>query len=216
MASNGKPDVIGSVSNDAAATIEVGTPYVVEVSIRGTSAMLFHRWSCDSVEAKSKAAKGSAAKKSDDVDSYVYRDLGGVICLPGEYLRQSIVNPQNGAAKYRQDPRSPRKSALDLYKAGVVALTDLAPITRDGAFATEWDYLDRRRVTVQRNGITRERPAFNAGWEAVVQLMVLTPEYVSPMDLHAVLTDAGRLVGVGDFRPTFGRFQIDKYDVGLG
>lgn len=211
---NGHADVLSQVSNDGDLAIEVTKPYVVEVAIEGTAAILFHRWSCDSVEAKSKAAKGSAAKKSDDVESYIWRNELNQICIPGEYLRMSICDPRNGAAKYRQDPRSPRKSALDLYKAGVVALTDLAPIMTPTEVET-WDYLDRRRVTVQRNGVTRERPAFHAGWKATIQLQVLTPEYIAPMALHSVLSDAGRLVGVGDFRPTFGRFAITSYDVGL-
>jgi hypothetical protein len=219
VSANGQADVVESVSNDGAATIGLSVPYQVRVSIEGTAAVLFHRWSCDDVEAKSKAAKGSAGKKIDNVESYIWRDDEGRICLPGEYLRQSMTNQQNGAAKYRQDPRSPRKSALDLYKAAVVALTDLAPIlTPDGKGGfeqrTEWDYLDRRRVTVQRAGITRLRPAFHAGWRATVDLQVLLPEYVAPMDLHSVLSDAGRLVGVGDFRPTFGRFGIMSFDVG--
>lgn len=209
-----KVDVLAPVSNDAAETITLATPYVVNVKVTGTVALLFHRWSCDSVEAKAKAAKGSAAKKTDDVESYVWRTEEGVIGIPGEYFRQSLISPQNGAAKYRQDPRSPRKSALDLYKAGVVSLTDLAPILAPDE-RVEWDYLDRRRVTVNRGGVTRERPAFHAGWRAEVQIMVLTPEYISPNDLHSCLSDAGRLVGVADFRPTFGRFRIDSFDVGL-
>lgn len=211
---NGHAEVLTDLSNDGAAAVEITKPYVVEVTVEGTAALLFHRWSCDDVEAKAKSAKGSAAKKSDNVESYIWRDDQNRICLPGEYLRMSICDPRNGAAKYRQDPRSPRKSALDLYKAGVVALTDLAPILAPDE-RTEWDYLDRRRVTVQRNGITRERPAFHAGWKATIQLQVLTPEYIAPMALHSVLADAGRLVGVGDFRPTFGRFGITGYDVGL-
>jgi hypothetical protein len=31
--------------------------------------------------------------------------------------------------------------------------------------------------------------------------------------LHQVLGDAGRLVGVGDFRPTYGRFAINKWNI---
>lgn len=208
-------DVLDNVSNDAEAVIEISRPYVVEVTIEGTAALLFHRWSCDAVEAKSKAAKGSVAKKTDDVETFVWRDAFNRICMPGEYLRMSVCDPRNGAAKYRQDPRSPRKSALDLYKAGLVSLTDLTPVLTSEGERTTWDYLDRRRVMVQRNGITRERPAFRAGWKASVQLQVLTPEYIDPLQLHSVLNDAGRLVGVGDFRPTFGRFQVTRFDVGL-
>ncbi|MBY0512744.1 MAG: hypothetical protein K2P78_02390, partial [Gemmataceae bacterium] len=68
-------------------------------------------------------------------------------------------------------------------------------------------------VMVQRQGITRSRPAFNAGWRATFLVSVLTPEYVKPSDLLAVLTQAGRLVGVGDFRPTYGRFQVVRFEI---
>ena len=137
-----------------------------------------------------------------------------IICLPGEYLRGSLIDPKNCAAKYLPDPRSPRKSALDLFRAGVLALTDLAPITRaDGSPADTWDYLDRRRVTVQRAGITRERPAFAAGWQATVVMLVATPQYIDPILLRQTLTQAGILVGVGDFRPSFGRFSVTSFEL---
>lgn len=192
------------VSNGGESAIEFSYPYSVAVTVEGSCPILFHRWNCDAVEAKAKAAKGSAAKKNDDIESYVYRNEAGEICLPGEYLRQSIIM----AAKFRQDPRSPRKSAMDLFKAAVISLTDLASLG-----ATEWDFEDRRRVTVQRNGITRIRPAMREGWKATVQLMVNIPEYVSPTLLRSVLDDAGRLVGVGDFRPTYGRFTVSNWEV---
>ncbi len=192
------------VSNGGESAIEFSYPYSVAVTVEGSCPILFHRWNCDAVEAKAKAAKGSAAKKSDDIESYVYRNEAGEICLPGEYLRQSIIM----AAKFRQDPRSPRKSAMDLFKAAVISLTDLASLG-----TTEWDFEDRRRVTVQRNGITRIRPAMREGWKATVQLMVNIPEYVSPTLLRSVLDDAGRLVGVGDFRPTYGRFTVSNWEV---
>lgn len=198
---------IGPVANSAAFIVAQAEPYMVTVEIEGTSALLFHRWQCEAVEAKAKAAKGSAAKKTDDVESYVWRGHDGTIGLPGEYLRGAICGPA-GAAKYRQDPRSPRKSALDLYKAAVVSLTDVASLG-----TTDWDYLDQRRVTVQRQGVTRVRPAFLAGWHATFDLQVLLPEYVSSSDLLDVITKAGQLVGVGDFRPTFGRFQVTNFKV---
>ena len=192
------------VTNGGEATIAAGHPYTVDVTIEGAAPILFHRWNCDAVEAKAKAAKGSTAKKSDDIESYVYRNDAGELCLPGEYLRQAII----AAAKFRQDPRSPRKSAMDLFKASVISLTDLASLG-----VTEWDYEDRRRVTVQRNGITRIRPALKEGWTATIRLMVNIPEYVDTFLLRSVLDDAGRLVGVGDFRPTFGRFTVARWDL---
>jgi hypothetical protein len=186
---------INDATNGGAVAIETGIPYIAIVAIEGSSDMLFHRWNSDSVDAKAAAAKGSKAKKTDDIESYVYRNHDGMLCLPGEYLRMALI----GAAKFRQDPRSPRKSAMDLYKAGVIALTNLASLgTKD------WDYEDRRRVVVQRNGINRTRPAMRAGWRAEFEIQVNLPEYIAPQ---------GRLIGVGDFRPTFGRFNVVKFEV---
>jgi len=173
---------------------------------------LFHRWNVEGIDAKGKAAKGSAAKKSDNVESYVYRNDDNLICLPGEYVRQSMIH----AAKYRQDPRSPRKSAMDLYKAGIVSLTMLAPVLTSKGIATSaedepsWDYEHRGRVVVQRAGITRTRPAFKLGWKTTMTFLVNLPEYIPLRDFQDVLVNAGRLVGVGDFRPSYGRFSVSS------
>lgn len=193
------------VSNDGEPQIALSEPYAVLFTVKGTSDLLFHRWSVESVAEKAAAAKGSAAKKTDDLQSYVWRNDANEICLPGEYVRQSVIM----AAKFRQDPRSPRKSAMDLYKAAVINLTPLASLG-----STDWDYLDQRRVMVQRNGVTRVRPAFLAGWQAELEFQVQLPEYVPSAHLHEVLVNAGRLIGVGDFRPTYGRFAVTSFLVG--
>lgn len=195
---------ISNFSNGAESIIDASQPYRVTFTLTGTSDLLMHRWNNEAVDEKAAAAKNSKAKKTDDIESYVYRDDDGMIALPGEYVRQSIIF----AAKFRQDPRSPRKSAMDLYKAGVVSLTQLAPLGVD-----KWDYEDRRRVVIQRAGINRVRPAMKKGWKAQFDFMVLTPEYIEPTDLHSVLTQAGILIGIADFRPTYGRFAVTQFDV---
>src|SRR3990167_3091230 len=125
---------IESTNNDGKQIIEQGVPYTVRVEVLGTAPFLFHRWLNEAVEAKSKAAKNSRAKKEDDLESYVYRNEKGMLSIPGEYFRQSLIH----AAKYRQDPRSPRKSAMDLFKAGIVCLKEHCSLN-----TKEWDYIDR-------------------------------------------------------------------------
>ena len=202
---NGRTLELVGPTNDAEAAIVAGMPYVVTIGIEGVADLLFHRYSVEAVEEKGNAAKGSASKKTDNIESYVYRCENGNIGLPGEYLRQSIIH----AAKFKQDPRSPRKSAMDLFKAGVICLDAVADLG-----VAKWHYEDRRRVVVQRSAISRTRPAMRAGWQAAFQMMINIPEYISPHLLNEVLSNAGRLVGVGDFRPTYGRFQIVRFEVG--
>lgn len=201
-----KKEIIGgeSPTNGAQKIIEAGIPYIATVKIKGVADYLYHRWNNEAVEEKSKAAKGSKAKKTDDVETYVYRDDEGFLAIPGEQLRMAII----AAAKYRQDPRSPRKSAMDLYKAAIVPLTILCSMP-----SKDWDYMDRRRVVIQRNSITRQRPALKAGWEAEFDILVNLPEYIQPHDLNETIAMAGKLNGIGDFRPTFGRFQVIEFKV---
>ena len=197
-----KADAVGPVSNGGAEAIGFSAPYETKVEIEGTAPLLFHAWNVEAVREKAGAAKGSRAKKEDNVESYVYRNTQNHICLPGEYFRQSIIQ----AARYIQDPRSPRKSAMDLFKAGIIVLTDLASLGTE-----KWDMLDQRRVTIQRNGVTRIRPAMLPGWRTSFELEVILPEYISREVLNAAAQSAGRLVGVGDFRPTYGRYQVISF-----
>jgi hypothetical protein len=192
------------VTNGGQQSIESELPFCVTVTIKGTADILFHRWNSEAVDTKAKAAKNSAAKKTDDIESYVYRDERGLICVPGEYLRGAIIL----AAKFKQDPRSPRKSAMDLFKAGVVSLTPLASLG-----VKKWDYEDKRRVVIQRSGINRVRPAMRTGWTCEFRFLVTLPEYISEALLLEVISLAGRIGGVGDFRPTYGRFAVVSFKV---
>lgn len=190
-------------TNGGKDVISLSEPYSVVVTLEGSSDLLFHAWNAEAIEEKASAAKNSKAKKTDQVESYVYRTEKGELAIPGEYLRMAVVN----AAKFRQDPRSPRKSAADLFKAAFVVTTALASLG-----VKDWDYLDKRRVMVQRQGINRTRPAMRIGWKAKFEITVLLPEYVDRAMLRETIEAAGRLVGLGDHRPTFGRFGIIKFD----
>lgn len=193
-----------SPTNGAENGIEMQKPYRVQVSVEGVAPFLFHAWNVESVESKASAKKGSKEKKSDDVESYVYRNDKKELCVPGEYLRGAIIN----AAKFQQDPRSPRKSAADMFRAAVVSLTQLASLG-----VKDWDYMDKRRAVVQRNGITRSRPAMKEGWKVTFIIMVNLPEYISPQFLNSTIQQAGKLIGLGDFRPSFGRFNVTEFEV---
>ena len=52
-----------------------------------------------------------------------------------------------------------------------------------------------------------------AGWTATFVMMVTLPEYVSPQTLNEVVAMAGRINGVGDFRPTYGRFSVVSFEI---
>jgi len=196
--------VIEPVSNDAERIIAFEEPYAVEFTAVGVAPFLCHRYSVESVAGKAAAPKGSKAKKEDDIESYVWRDEKGGLCIPCEHFRMSVVT----AAKSQQDPRSPRKSAFDLYRAGISIIDELLPLG-----VKDWDYIDQRRAGLNKgSSITRSRPAMRTGWKVKGRLQVNLPEYISPSALNYMLQLAGRVQGVGDFRPSYGRYQIVRFE----
>ena len=184
-------------------------PFSVKVRLQGTQDILFHRWNSEVVEQKAQAKKGSQEKKTEDPETYVYRNDDRKICIPGRYIVRSVVE----AGRNFQDPRSSRKMAKDLVQAAVMCDEILSPILVNGNPTEEWDYDDRQRVCIMRSAITRTRPAFKKGWEVNFTLISLVPEYITPDFLRKLVDNAGLLIGLGDFRPTYGRFRVTHWDL---
>lgn len=177
-------------------------PATYEVEIQGVSAILFHRWDVAAIEAKGKAKKNSAEKKTDNVESYCYRCENGDLGLPAENLHMALA----WAGKSKADPRSPRKSAHELVKAVLLITPEVISFGQ-----TKWDYQDMRRVQIQRQGVTRTRPALRSGWTLKFHITVLESSYVDEIFLKELIDAAGRFVGVCDHRPQFGRFSVIKF-----
>lgn len=106
-------------TNGAADLIEDSEkPYVATVKIKGDVDILFHAWNCEAVETKAKAAKGSVAKKTDDTESYMYRDDDGFICLPGEIEDlESAARQAHWVKKYAWDAvEAAMKATLEVQR----------------------------------------------------------------------------------------------------
>jgi hypothetical protein len=127
-----KVQVLHPVSNDAKDQIEFQNPYVARVTVQGTAPILFHRWSIESIDEKAKAAKGSKAKKTDDVESYVYRNDRNEICIPSGYEKASIHAKfrQDAPPKSRQWISSQECQSSELCSLGTtVGITSIAVVT---------------------------------------------------------------------------------------
>ena len=195
------------VSNVVDLSIKV--PFCAKVRLQGTQDILFHRWNDEDVQAKAEAKKGSEEKKRDNPEAYIYRDDDGFICIPGRYIVRSVVE----AGRNFQDPRSKKKSAKDLAQAVIMANEVLSPILVNGEPAQKWEYDDRQRVCIMRNAITRTRPAFKKGWQVDFSLISLEPTLITPDFLRKLVDNAGMFIGLGDFRPTYGRFKVVHWEI---
>jgi len=184
------------------------SPEVYTVKLQGVCPIIFHRWDCAEVGLKGKAKKNSAEKKTDNVESYAYRDGAGHLGVPGTNMKACLAN----AARFKQDPRSPRKSAMDLVKAIIIVEPEIATFTNGkGSDIKKWDMIDMRRCTIQRQGITRSRPAMFEGWALSFSITVLDPGYIDHEFLHELVDRAGKFIGLCDHRPQYGRFVITEF-----
>lgn len=199
-------NVFSDIENSAKSIIDDSRPYLATVKIVGTAKKLFHCWKSSVVTEKESGLKGGKTKKTDDIESYVIRDAKGLITIPTANFCASI----RYAGKAFADPSSPRKSMYDKLNSICVPYDEYALIN-DGV--KTWDYVDARRVVIQRAGITRQRPGFNIGWTATFKIMVLAPDFLPPARLREIMDYAGKFQGIGDFRPSHGRFRVDGFSI---
>jgi hypothetical protein len=179
-------------------------PYSVQVVLEGVAPLLFHRYDAETVASQAKAAKGSREKKTDNIESFVYRNDDGYLCIPGGAFKAALAD----AARRFQDPSSPRKSARDLVRAGVLVNPYLASLgTKD------WNVVDVRGVVIQRNRISRSRPMMTEGWRVTFSIEVGEAELIKPEFLRQLVDRAGRFNGLLDFRPDFGRFNVVSWNM---
>lgn len=185
-----------------------------KVTIGGRQLLMHNGQLADPLNAWAKALKErtSKRKKSDEDHTaiaeaefqgglYFDEKLGPYI--PGHVIDAALIE---GA----------KKNKLGKVFASCVHTTDDAyaldykgPRTRDGLWADS-RFHDRRGAGVQTARVMRTRPKFT-DWKLsfVVELF---PSELNPTDLQNAIANAGRYVGIGDFRPRFGLFVVDAFE----
>jgi hypothetical protein len=89
-----------------------------------------------------------------------------------------------------------------------VALNYSGPKDKDKIYADPRFTL-RKGVAVQKSRIIRIRPMIPTGWSLTFEVE-FDETIVNPKSLLKAMTDAGSLVGIGDWRPKFGRFLVEE------
>ncbi len=98
------------------------------------------------------------------------------------------------------------------FKQGVQVLEDELPLVGKLPATPEklWESpenIDARGVKVGQAKIIRYRPIFRE-WE-LNATVVFNPDVVSEGEVKKAIEDAGALIGLGDYRPRFGRFNVE-------
>jgi hypothetical protein len=82
------------------------------------------------------------------------------------------------------------------------------PKNLDALYATE-GFVLTKTVVIQGKRIVRTRPIFPTGWSVEFDLE-FDETVVDARTVMTAMHDAGRLIGLGDWRPKFGRFLVEQ------
>ncbi len=165
----------------------------------GRLANPLNRWAIALKEVASKRNKTDADHlEMARIEWYgsLYTDDEARVCIPGENIESVMVE---GAKKLKLGPR---------VKAGVISpglwrIEYQGPTNPDEMWMSG-KFTDTRGVRIGRNRVMRTRPIFRE-WRLTCDLLYMG---LNPKEVIGALKAAGEQVGLGDFRPKFGRFVI--------
>lgn len=182
----------------------------INVKIQGLSPLLQHRYVFKD-ELDSGAQKKSGGKDySDEWKKALYFDEKIGIYQPATHIEGALIK----AAVNFQITGKGKKTYKDLFKSAVFVTPDYVPHGLKGTpdkLAEEGKLtIDKRLVRINNSGVERRRPMLKS-WslEFVIEVH---DDQISHDVVKQILEHAGRYVGIGDYRPKFGRFTITKFE----
>lgn len=172
----------------------------IEVRIRGTCDYLQHRRPIDEKDTSKRSGK---VDHSMEWKSAMYSDPKIGCYIPSDQIRATLVK---GAVNFQIKGKG-KKTYKDLVNATVELNSDMISLTENGTSLKKPSYIDQTWVKVRGSQVKRYRPAFNKGWEAKFTFRILDDQMPSDM-LREILDYCGSFVGIGDWRPRYGRFEV--------
>lgn len=181
------------------------------ITITGTSAMLMHNGRLsDPLDPAAKALKAVSGKrtKTDEDHEHLARveHLGGLYLDPdvGPYIPADNIwrSIYDAAKKSKQGPG---------IKEGFIVTSEVNPLAysgprdADGLWANK-NFVFRAIVRNQQNRVARTRAIFQQ-WSTQCEAN-LDEASMNLADLTTIAERAGQLVGLGDWRPRFGRYSV--------
>lgn len=130
-----------------------------------------------------------------------YRLENGDLCQPAEHLYAGMVK---AAGEFQIQGRG-KKTYRDIIKGLMIIDPELIPHNQ------KTYRIDGRPARIQRARIMRHRPHLPK-WSLSFRLTILDGDLMPIEVLNAILAKTGQAVGIGDYRPRYGRFIVTKFE----
>lgn len=181
----------------------------IQVAIHGLRPYLQHRRPQDEKDVeKSKQITNILRKNAYDVEAGaaeaalgVYLNSKGKPYIPADQIQESMTRAGTQIRVAGQG----KKTYKDFMRSYLFITPEQIPLTPE-----TWE-VDRRFVRINRAGIMRHRPIFN-DWAAKMKI-TLTDDTIPVDVVLEILRISGTRVGIGDYRPRFGLFEVAAFDL---
>jgi hypothetical protein len=178
----------------------------------GISPLILNRFTAEAAEKATNGTRGSssAAERGTPLEQAkvrLYVGINGELMIPQPNLLRCLVD---GGRFHKVG----KKQVTTNTESMLFACLDIEAAEIPLQFDEPWR-VDTRAVVVPatKGRILCHRPMFD-GWSLAFEV-VLDTEIMGPRLLRAIIDDAGRRVGLGDFRPArkgpYGRFRCDEW-----
>lgn len=156
-----------------------------------------------------RAMKAITSKRTKTDDDHA--ELARLEFLGGLYLTDDnrVGFPTWNVFRSIQDGAKLNRLGKAVERGLIVQGADVVPVLHDGPTSADamWNQrcIDQRSVKVGQQKITRTRPRFK-NWTITTSFGIDT-EVLRMDELVMAAENAGRMVGLGDYRPRFGRYN---------
>lgn len=189
----------------------------VRLNMTGSTALLMHNSRLsdplDPVTKQLKAISSKTRKTEDDQAAMARIEFEG-----GMYFDSAAGPYIPGVNVHRCLVEGARLNKLGRHvERGVIALDEVCPLGYKGPRTIEelWEdknFVSRLSVGVTTSRVMRTRPQFRQ-WVLEADFHVDTGQ----IDLNTfteIAEKAGTMIGIGDYRPRFGRFEVSVSEIG--
>lgn len=181
------------------------TVYKIRVKITGRKPILQNNPISQLMWEEWKSKHGGTVPPPEvEAEWRAYKDEDGSLYIPESWIWGALKE----AAKLRKVKGKRGRSAYTFVMRSCEVEPEKIPILRNGEKVKDYQ-IDTRYVRVQRSGTIRARPRIETPWEA--EFTILYNITIGGMTLEAIkeiITLAGS-IGIGDFRPKFGTFNVE-------
>ena len=185
----------------------------VKITIEGVCPLVMHNGRlADPLDEWAKRMKAVSSKRNKtdaDIEELarlefmggLYYDEKNGIYIPADMIEACFIN---GAKKSKRGPQAKSGFFLDEdakfeYKG---------PKKPDELWQNK-DFVLKAKVRIMANSVMRYRPHFPK-WKATFTALFFD-DILSKPEIKEILETAGRIVGLGDWRPKYGRFKVTKF-----